>query len=428
MPELDAALAEPEVEAGLDLGELDTAVETETPEVETEAVADETEPVPGETTETITETPVEPGLEKLPKQYKDDKFVKGLYFANQKLREAYPGGVNEAIKVKQALDAVGGAEGLADFETQRKGWEQIDKDFAEGNPAVLEDLAGDSPEGFVKLMGPALDKLQKVDPEAYNHSLGKIFWNTMQQSGLLNDLGNLEAALGRQDVEGASAQFARVAEFLKTINGFASKVPEKKVDPEREKFQQERTAWEQQKQTEFQNNVLGETRQYALGKVEAQLTKEFSSRNLSLVKLKTSDPDSYDILLRNCYQAVNNELGKDKDAFSRFSAAIKGGKREDALKLAKSRIDAVFSDAVGRTYKAFYRVAGGRQQTQAAAATAAAVAPKVAPGTIRLSKVPQPEQLDKLRMYQKFGKDKTDSMIFNGKGFLKGKDALYDWN
>ena len=375
------------------------------------------------------ESPSEPGFEKLPKQYSKDKFVKGLYHANQELCKVFPGGVREAIEVKSKLEGLGGIEALADIETQRAGWDRIDKDFAEGNPGVLEDIAAESPEGFVKLMGPALDKFRQVDQAAYNHSLGKIFWNTMEGGGpnsFLSVLSGIREALDRGDTDAAIGKFAGVEQFLRGIQGYAQKVPEKSIDPEREKFQTEKAKWESERTQEFEKGVYAKTREYTVGKIESQLAKEFTANGRSLEDLKKNSPRAYHAIMRSCYEDLSKEITKDGASVNRFKAAIKQNNSADAVKLATARVDALHAKIVADTYKEFYREIG--KKTQPVAQPPKPGQQKVALGTMRLTRPPTPETLDKLRMYKEFGKDRADSMVFNSKGYLKGKPALYDWN
>jgi hypothetical protein len=365
---------------------------------------------------------------KLPQQYKSDKFVKGLYYANQKLKQHFPGGVTEAVKIKQSFERYGGEEGLADFDTLKRGFETIDKDFAEGNEAVLDEMVAEGSDGFVKLMGPALDRFQKVNAEAYNHTLGKVFWYTLLQHGVVNDLSALETALEGKNFEQAVAALSKVGKFLETMNGLATKVPEKKIDPEREAFQKEKSEWEQGKQKEFGDGVRKDIGNYSKQGIETRLAREFTARNMNLAKIKTSDPESYSILLENCYNAVNRAAQKDGGAIQRYTQAIQGGNREKAVEIGRRAVDGVLSDAVSRTYRAFYRLGGGKPTPVATNGNGSGKdVPRgtVATGVVMLSKPPSPELLDKSRMIREFGQDKTNSMIWKGQFYIKGKKALH---
>ena len=432
MAELDeGAVAEPEtaILGGDDGSEVETnpeVSETITPDVETSSGIPKTE-----TAESETEYKSEPGLEKLPKQYSKDKFVKGLYHANQELRKVFPGGVREAIEVKGKLEGLGGVEALADIETQRAGWERIDKDLAEGNPGVLEDIAAESPEGFVKLMGPALDKFRQVDQAAYNHSLGKIFWNTMEGGGpasFLSSLAGIREALGRGDTDGAIAKFSGVEQWLDGIRGFASKVPEKSIDPEREKFQTEKTKWESDRAQTFKNETNVKIRDQIAVNVAAQLEKEVLAAGRDFKALKERSPEKYQTLVNLAHTNIVNAIRKDSLFVKRYDESVAAGNGVDAAKLVASRADKLYADVVARTYKDFYADYTDGKKPAPVAQPAKPGQQKVAPGTMRLTRPPTPETLDKTRMYREFGKDKTDSMIYNSKGYLKGKPTLYDWS
>ena len=393
------------------------------------AAGDDTQEGLGETKEPV-EQP-EPGFEKLPSQYSKDKFVKGLYHANQELRKAFPGGVREAIEVKGKLEGLGGVEALDDIETQRAGWERIDKDFAEGNPGVLEDIAAESPEGFVKLMGPALDKFRQVDQAAYNHSLGKVFWNTMEGGGpasFLSSLAGVREALGRGDTDGAIAKFSGVEQWVDGIRGFASKVPEKSIDPEREKFQTEKAKWESDREQTFKNETNGTIRDQIAVKVAAQLEKEVLAAGRDFKALKERSPGKYQTLINLAHTNIVNAIRKDSLFVKRYNESVAARNGVDAAKLVASRADKLYADVVSRTYKDFYADYTDGKKTTPAAQPPKLGQQKVAPGTMRLTKPPTPENLDKLRMYKEFGKDRADSMVFNSKGYLKGKPSLYDWN
>lgn len=439
-----AAVADVEVSSGgttegtvsesteVDGGTVATSVRGDTTSDRYGTGADESVPGSGgeesETRQTAAEEATEPGFEALPKQYKKDKFVKALFHEQQRMRQAFPGGVNEALKFKQTIDQIGGLDEIPELHQRALGAAQIDKDFAEGNPAVIEDFVAESPEGFAKIMGPAIDKLAQVDKQTYDHVMGKVFWATLN-SGPVRDLASLETALRNKDFDGAMAELQRVGKFLNTMEDLANKIPEKKIDPERQKFEKEKTDWEQSKQTDFRNSIKQDVEKYAVGKVETQLAKEFSSRSRNLAELKQKDPESYQILLENCYNAVRKSVATNADLNKRANRAASIGKREDAIKILQSGIDGTFSEAVSKTFQAFYRVGGTNGSPSAAAPkTPQQQGQKPATnGILQLSKAPTVEQLDKARMYREFGKDKTDTLIFRSQGYLKGKPNLYRW-
>ena len=463
MPEVDTAVAEPETggdlgtetidtgtpDTGVDegLGETVEGIDPLAPEVEEEKPEEVQQPEPSD-----------PELAGLDPKYHKDKTVRGMFHALRALRAQFPGGINEAIKLKEAVETQGGLQAIAGFEKERAEFAQVDKDFSEGNPRLIDEWVKDNPQGLAKLAPLAFRKLADLDPftfaqevpaslnllaekdaAQYNGIAGRIFWNTATlPNGLNEHLKELDWALKHQDIEGASTAMAAAGQFMQAIKKFADQAPPErpKQDPREAEFQAKQQKWEAdraaeklasetQKKEQFATSIRDANRDYTVEKITAQLGKEYSSRNLSLNKLKESDPESYQMILENCFKAVGSELDKDTAGRERFNAAIQAGKRDTAIQITKGRVDAVFAKAVSETYKRFHKIVGGKSVQTAPAAQPNPLAAKPQNGIMPLSRNPPPEMIDKPGMYAKYGKEKADSMIWKGQIMLRDKKGLY---
>jgi hypothetical protein len=352
--------------------------------------------------------------------------LRDMWFQGQQLRATFPGGLPEVVKVKEALDAIGGLDGIqtirAEAQATKAELEKIDTGFANGDAAVLDTIIKQSPEGFAKLMPTALEHFSKVDAEGYEHAMSRVVVATLDISPL-GKAYNALAQWGKENPE-VKAIADEIAEWYGRIKTAASHVPEKKIQPEVEKLQQEKRAWEEQKSQEFLASVNKEFNAYCLGQCEKSLSAEFNARGLNLDAIKKADPESFQTLLSNCDAAVGRVVRQDQ-AFQQSLKGILATRDKDrALQFSKARADKIIAEAVRKTYKAFYTMGGGkavdsRQKTQAAQATRD-IGQGAAP--VKLDHTPGEGEVDWKRVPP--GYKRVEDALLDGKAYLKGKKEL----
>ena len=335
------------------------------------------------------------------------KKLKGLFFAEREFRTHFPGGPQEALKLKEFVDTVGGQEGWQGVQDSLKSWEDLDALYSNGNPEFVDRIANSDPEAFSQMVLKALERWAELDKDNYEHVMARVVANTLNAS----PIGEIYRAL--QANEDTKALAEKLAGWYNGIQDLSSKVPEKKVDPERQKLEREKAEWEEKKQTEFRDNIGKEMRTFYVQNIETNLANEFKARNRNFAQLKKADEETYWAMMNDAYGRVRQVLSADQQFQSKFESLIKEGNGQAAAKLAKSRAERILADVAKKTYKVFNLGTTTQQRKEQAQTNQQRTN---VPPQSKLSKAPQPEEIDWNRSDSK--------MIMDGKAFLKGRKDM----
>ena len=102
---------------------------------------------------------------------------RGLYEANDYRRAV--GTVQQARELADTFESLGGSKGILDMQEEVRDYAQELTAMGNGDPTVIDDLARDFPQGLVKLVPHALDKLQAIDPGAYEHLAARVVFGNL---------------------------------------------------------------------------------------------------------------------------------------------------------------------------------------------------------------------------------------------------------
>lgn len=265
----------------------------ETPVVETPDVS--TENVPRGTSEQTTEQTPEKtdarrapdALRKFLKQVEDQALKSGDQTLAQEAknhlaqirqglgqrdgyREMFPS-VQEARSAKALFDSVGGIKGVEELQNAKAQIERVDQLLAEGNPEVLDALfADDTKEGMTKLVSPILDKLAQQNPQAYQQAISPHAVRMMQNEGLPGAINALVDAFNGKNEAG---QRQILGQLVKWFNDLSQGVQQnvKQNDPERQKFEEERTRFQKERHDAAVGEVFNSNLTYAADKIDEAL-------------------------------------------------------------------------------------------------------------------------------------------------------------
>ncbi len=347
------------------------------------------------------------------------KQLRGAFFAVGEFRAQFPT-PQAAAKAKELIEQVGGEEGLQAIEQERSAWNALDAQYDKGDPQFIKSIAEENPNAFVKLMPTALEEFATRDRDTYNHVMARVLHNTLDKSGVLGYLTQLRSVT---DVKDAQRLADELLEWAGGIRELASKQPEKKVDPEREKLQTEREKFEQEKRVHFERDIATDFRTHLKTGIESELGKLLAARRIDIKKLARTDPDAYNLLLSNCDRAISIALAKQPDIKQKAAALLATGDKARVLKFYRSRTDRVLAQAVKGVYNAFYKLGGGKQVETTRREEANQQ--RRDPGTggsgagTKLGKAPESNQIDYSRT--------TNDMIWKNEAYLKGKKEKVSW-
>lgn len=324
----------------------------------------------------------------------------------QQFRTAYPEGIKSVQRMAQIVEAIGGQEGVQAIEAERAEWNALDEKFTAGDPAFVEAIAESDPEAFKKILPHALNKFSQSSPEEYAHLMAGIVTATVEPIAV-----KLYNALAADEKTKPLAQ--ELADWFNKLDSQAKTRPQPKIDPEREKLQKDREAFENQKAQNFHAEVTNAMRTFNTAKISGELNSQFTKNGQKLADFKVKNPESYRILSENCNTAIQTVIGKDQSFMKQYQTILMSGDKDRALRLAQSKISAVAPDAVKRTVRAFMAFSGQKAKPEAAAVTPNG---NDGGGARWLPKQPERKDIDWSRT--------PNDMVLSGRAYLKGQKQM----
>ena len=340
------------------------------------------------------------------------KQIRAQWFFADQIRQSYPGGLKDIQKVAQIAEKIGGEEGIAAIEAERAEWADVDQAFESGDPSFVEKLSKESPEAFLKHVPLAINQFAKIDPEGYSHLMAGVIVKTIDESPL-----NAAYQLLSSGDEKAKELASQIARWYMDLDKMSKQKPIRQVDPREEALKQKEREFEERQAQEYHQSVTNEMRQFNTRQISSDLNAQLTKIGRNAEAFRKQNPESYDILMRNCNEAIQAILGKDEAFTQQHKTLLMSGDKSRVLQFTQAKIRQVSPEAVKRTLRAFLAFGG---------------TPKTAPnpngnGTplaktmeVQLSKIPKDSEIDKSRMGSDYVK-----MVMAGKVFLRGRKEMF---
>jgi hypothetical protein len=230
------------------------------------------------TTETATETPdPQETANKFSKEYRDWvrsirdtqakdnpnvlKYAKTAYDSYgriEALRQLDPKGLDGVRETYSLIQAAGGPQAITEMQQRLSEQEAQNALIASGDPKAFDAMGEDFNEGLAKLAPHYLDRLMKISPEAYSNALLPHLMTSLTRSELVPVLDAMidDIQNGGYDDK---AKLARLSQHLTRASQWFNQQQQRAgqlkqaptVDPNVDKFQQERSEFEKQKTEHF---------------------------------------------------------------------------------------------------------------------------------------------------------------------------------
>lgn len=342
-----------------------------------------------------------------------DKEVKQLFFGQQRLTQKFPGGVNEAVKLADTIQEFGGLEGIGELKSDNEAFHQDAETYMTNPQQWLGETFENNPDAALKAFALSLDYVSEHHSEQYDHLMGKVIVNTMDQ-GPVHEIYNLLASL--KDNPAAQQAAKTLADFYNGIQGLAKKVPEKKVDAERQKLEADRAKLGTEKE-QLQNHTVNSQTIPLLGRqMTTDIEKLAKDAGFDLKKFVAEQPEAYQAMRGKILNAVMEKASADKAFVRNYKSVMKEGNTTRAVKMMNDKHDAIRADIVRQIAKGFgiAKKAGLRP----ASGGARTVSSGDKSGTVsRVSAKPPSNEIDW---------SKTGNMIYDAKAVLKnGKTVTW---
>lgn len=341
--------------------------------------------------------------------------LRDLYHQQEAFKKEFPGGLKEVQALKTTFEEIGGSEGIQAIQAERQEWQDTDSKLAAGDASVLDRIIKLSPEGFTKLVPGALDKLAATDRDVYNHTLAGPFVATLDSWQLPATLDTLIENLSQVVGENNQPLLAREVQALqklaaqvKGVKDLANKVPTKSVDPERQKLEEDRKQFQQEKQSAFRKEVDAETQKYAAAKYDALIAEE-SKAGIGIPEKGTR---SYANMLKEIDGEMAREMAKRPGLLQKLNSYDATGKKQELVTYLNSEFEKVAPKVVQRVAKEW-------MSPNKTAIPAKKQVASTNTGTTKLKEPPTPDQID-------WSKTKREDTM-NGRAYLKGRTGLHTW-
>jgi hypothetical protein len=279
-----------------------------------------------------------------------EKEVKQLFFANQRLTQKFPGGVNEALTLANQLEEVGGFEAIQEMQSDLETYHADAETFAKDPAKWIETSFAEDVDASLKAFAASLDYVSDKHPEHYNHLLGKVVANTLDQ-GPVHEIYSLLASL--KDNPAAQKLAKDLARYYNGIKELAAKVPEKKVEPERAKLEADRQKLASE-QEQLRNHTVNSQTIPLLGRqMTTQIEKLAKDAGFDVKKFIAEQPEAAQSLRAKILNQVMAKAAADKVFVKNYKAVMNQGDTQRAIAMMNKQHQAILPDIVRDVAKGF---------------------------------------------------------------------------
>jgi hypothetical protein len=355
---------------------------------------------------------------------------------NNDVQQHFPGGLKEAIELKQQIEEVGGVERFQELESEAQEYRQVDELLEAGDPKVVSSMFEQFPEGMAAIMPAALEHWSEADSENYDRHMAGIAHATIQSSGMSSDMQLAYALLEQYDLD-KNPSLKRVAQllakghnWLTNLGKYAQEKPAANGRGGRERGDDKLTAREQKVQQQERQQTIrtisSNYQSFTTPKFESVLTAELKGKAIPATGKQAVFQQAIVNIMKVLGAGGNSAKGIKSEFERKYDAYLDNGDMDGALKLLKSRSEPLIQKAVQDAYKYLYGDAtlGSKKKPGAAGAgvdgkdKGGAGGGNTDGGFELIGYDPKPESIDRVKT--------TRAMIFKNQAILKnGKKVTW---
>jgi regulator of sigma D len=271
-----------------------------------------------------------------------EKEAKQLYFAQQRLAKAIPGGVNAAIELAKSIEELGGVEGVEQLQSDVETFRADAELFETNQSKWIEQAFKEDTDSALKAFAHSLDYVSEQHPDHYDHYMAKV---------IVNDLSNLHvreiySALNASDKPEHKALAKELADYYNSRLDTSKKVPEKKVDAQSKALTDREQKVEEREMGMRFKEVNTEVFPALKTSVTKRLQAEAKTAGVDLQKIAKEYPGEWRDLLNDIHKRVMRAAQKDQRFIDKHYALVKKGDLKRAAKAVNDKHDAIIPDAV----------------------------------------------------------------------------------
>ena len=289
---------------------------------------------------------------KIPQKYqelfKNDKALREMYFSQSALKRAFPGGVKDAIALAKSVEEFGGVEAVEQLQGELA-THNADAELFEKDPGKwIEQAFAENSDVSLKAFAHSLDFVADNHPDHYNHLMAKVIKNDLDSSLPVGDIHALLA--GMKDNPKAQELAGKLAAYYNQRNKLAQKVPEKQIDPQQKKLDQQKADLGKKEQEIRNKSINSEAAPYMNRQIDTSLSKAAKDAGFDLAKLQKDQPNRYGRFLKDVRSAIHANVLSDGKWLDRYSAALASNDTAKCVRMLNARHDQAINgvgDTVG---------------------------------------------------------------------------------
>lgn len=321
----------------------------------------------------------------------------------------------EARADKAVIETLGGQEGITQMRSELASIERFDSMAAEGDPKVIDGLFDQFPDGAKRLVPHALERLAKLDSEAYRETMRGPLLQMLEGDQVISVIGSaieeLKAAATEPEYKelhykNAQRELGRIAQWYNGLSKQEEEFKNRYRDPKLQEMQtRERQLRDQQTQL-VQQQYTRDISSYVGDTVKAALAPHARSSKLG--------NDALNDLVLGVRQEMQKTLSAHTFYMQSVNALIAKGDHEGAVRFAKPYIDQARKNAVNAVWTRRYGATpAARKPAPVRTATGGnASGVRTSEQPIPIAQKPNADDID-------WTKDPTRILFIGGKGYLK---------
>lgn len=346
------------------------------------------------------------------------KTLQDNYFRAQEFTKLFPE-IEQARTIKTHLDAIGGLDGLNELQSISNDMSELYSQIDSGDPGVIDDIAENSREGFVKLVPHALDTLYRIDPQSYNNLLTPIIANTLLTSPIVDSVALAMERLQRGETDAAMRELTRISQTFESLKANIQRGGNSNVNaPGYGGGHQAAPAPTPQAQpSPIVAQIQPVIEQFVDRTIRTDIGNALGGRQLS--------QPAMDRVVKLIGSEIDRTLGADANYQSRIAALFRSGNAERTRQFIQANVDQVRPRVVRQIMTEMYGgqpAAGGQRRAapprpQGGGAQARPGTP-VGDGVVNLARPPRNEDID-------WSKTNTTAMIAHRAVLKDGRNVRW---
>ena len=191
------------------------------------------------------------------------------------------GGLQNLRAAAELLESHGGTEGIQGMAEEVEASRMMEEGFQQGDPVLVDTWAKEYPQGFAKLVGPAIERLEAMDLPAHDRALSGPIYKTMDRCGVIGTMADLETAIAGERFEDIQKHFGALKNFFLELRNFAtrSKAPDP-LTADREQLNKDRQEIVTEREKTFRSGVENEVNGHVMSYMNRLLRQELAGRKL----------------------------------------------------------------------------------------------------------------------------------------------------